>query len=62
VKLLIRWAITSFALFVAAWIVPGIRVEGNGWPAFAVMAIMLGLLRRRSTKGRRMGRVATRDF
>jgi putative membrane protein len=44
VKLLIRWAITSFALFVAAWIVPGIRVEGNGWPAFAVMAIILGLV------------------
>jgi putative membrane protein len=43
-KLLIRWAITSFSLFVAAWIVPGIRVEGNGWAAFGVMAIILGLV------------------
>jgi putative membrane protein len=43
-KLLIRWAITSFALYVAAWIVPGIRVEGNGWIAFGVMAIILGLV------------------
>jgi hypothetical protein len=43
-KLLIRWAITSFALYVAAWIVPGIRVEGNGWVAFGVMAIILGLV------------------
>ena len=23
---------------------PGVRVEGNGWPAFAVMAIVLGLV------------------
>jgi putative membrane protein len=43
-KLLIRWAITSFALYVAAWIVPGIRVEENGWVAFGVMAIILGLV------------------
>lgn len=43
-KLLIRWAITAFALFVAAWIVPGIHVRRNGWPAYAVMAIILGLV------------------
>ena len=43
-KLLIRWAITSFSLFVAAWLVPGIRVEGGGWTAFAVMAVILGLV------------------
>jgi len=29
---------------VAAWIVPGIRVDGNAWTIFAVMAIILGLV------------------
>ena len=43
-KLLIRWIITGFSLFVAAWIVPGIRVSGNGWTVFAVMAVILGLV------------------
>jgi len=44
VKLLIRWIITGFSLFVAAWIVPGIRVAGDGWTVFAVMAVILGLV------------------
>ena len=35
-KLLIRWAITAFALFVAAWLVPGISVDGSGWVLYAV--------------------------
>lgn len=43
-KLLIRWIITSLALFVAAWLVPGIRVEKEGWPVFAAMAVILGLV------------------
>jgi putative membrane protein len=43
-KLLIRWVIVAFSLFVAAWLVPGIRVEGNAWLIFAVMAIILGLV------------------
>jgi putative membrane protein len=43
-KLLIRWAITSLALFVAAWLVPGIRVDGSGWIVYAVMAVILGLV------------------
>src|SRR5579864_9160501 len=43
-KLLIRWIITGFSLFVAAWIVPGIRVTGDGWTVFAVMAVILGLV------------------
>jgi putative membrane protein len=43
-KLLIRWAITAFSLFVAAWLVPGIRVEGNAWLIFTVMAVILGLV------------------
>lgn len=43
-KLLIRWIITSLALFVAAWLVPGIVVEGDGWGVYAAMAIILGLV------------------
>jgi putative membrane protein len=43
-KLLIRWIVTSVSLFVAAWIVPGIRVAGDGWTVFAVMAVILGLV------------------
>jgi len=43
-KLLIRWVITSLALFVAAWLVPGIVVEGGGWGVYAVMAVILGLV------------------
>src|SRR3989442_7818 len=43
-KLLIRWIITSVSLFVAAWLVPGIRVERDGMIPFAAMAIVLGLV------------------
>jgi putative membrane protein len=44
-KLLIRWAINALALFAAAWIIPGIRVDdGGGWVVYAVMAIILSLL------------------
>jgi len=43
-KLLIRWVIVSLALLVATWLVPGIRVEGNAWIVYAVMAIILGLI------------------
>jgi putative membrane protein len=43
-KLLIRWAIIALSLFVAAWLVPGIRVEGNAWLIFTVMAVILGLV------------------
>jgi putative membrane protein len=43
-KLLIRWVIVAFSLFVAAWLVPSIRVEGNAWLIFAVMAVILGLV------------------
>src|ERR1700674_1678099 len=43
-KLLIRWIVTSVSLFVAAWIVPGIRVAGDGWTVFAGMAVILGLV------------------
>jgi uncharacterized membrane protein YvlD (DUF360 family) len=30
--------------FVAAWLIPGIRVNGNGWAAYAIMAAVLALL------------------
>ena len=43
-RLLIRWVIVAVSLFVAAWLVPGIRVEGNAWLIFAVMAVILGLV------------------
>jgi putative membrane protein len=44
VKLLFRWLITSLSLFAAAELVPGIRVGRDAWVAFAVMAIILGLV------------------
>lgn len=43
-RLLIRWAIVSLALFVAARLVPGIHVERDGWAIYAVMAVILGLV------------------
>ena len=43
-KLLVRWVISALALFVAAWLVPGIAVEGDGWVIYAVMAVILGLV------------------
>jgi len=43
-KLLIRGFISALALMVAAWLVPGIRVEGKAWLAYAVMAVILGLV------------------
>ena len=43
-KLLFRWLITGLSLFAAAWLVPGIRVEREGWTAFAAMAVILGLV------------------
>jgi putative membrane protein len=44
IKLLLRWVIIAFSLFVAAWLVPGIRVAGNAWLIYAVMAVILGLV------------------
>ncbi len=43
-KILIRWIIISVSLFAAAWLVPGIRVDGNAWVVFGVMAVILGLV------------------
>lgn len=44
VKLLLRWLINAVALFVAAWLVPGIVVDGTGWIVYSVMAVVLGLV------------------
>lgn len=44
-KIIIRLLVVMAALFVAAWLVPGIRIENaNGWVALAVMAIVLSLV------------------
>ncbi len=43
-KLLVRWVVASLALFAAAWLVPGIYVDGSGWVVYAVMAVILGLI------------------
>ena len=43
-KLLIRWAISALAIFVAAWLVPGIAVDPNGWFIYALMAAILALV------------------
>ncbi len=43
-KLLIRWTVSAFALFVAVWMVPGISVESDGWVVYAVMAVILGFV------------------
>jgi putative membrane protein len=43
-KLLLRWVVVSFALFIAARVVPGIYVFRNSWTLFAVMAVILGLV------------------
>jgi putative membrane protein len=43
-KLIIRWVVTAFSLFVANWALPGIRVEGKAWVVYAIMAVVLGLI------------------
>jgi putative membrane protein len=34
----------ALALFVAAWAVPGIDVDGDGWIVYAAMAVILSLV------------------
>ena len=44
-KLIIRWAAITLALFAAVYFVPGISVDDpNAWTVFAVMAAILGLV------------------
>lgn len=41
---ILRWLITSVALLVAVYLVPGIRVEENAFLAIVIMALVLGLI------------------
>jgi putative membrane protein len=43
-KLILRWLIIAVSLYLAVLIVPGITVEGDAWVAFAVTALVLGLV------------------
>lgn len=44
-KILLTWAASAVALAIAAWVVPGIRVEGsNAVVTVAAMAVVLGLV------------------
>src|ERR1700720_3250378 len=43
-RILVHWFITTVALVIAAWLVPGIRVEREAWTIFAAMAVILGLV------------------
>lgn len=42
-RFLIRWAINTLALFVAVWIVPGIRLE-SGWFSLVWLGLIFGLV------------------
>lgn len=39
-----RWLVIMAAVFLAAWIVPGISVTSDGWQAYAIMAAILALI------------------
>ena len=43
-KLILRWLITAVSLYIAVLIVPGITIQGDKWLAFAIMALILGLV------------------
>ena len=43
-NLIKRWLVIMLALFIAAWIVPGIHVENDGWVVYAITAAILALL------------------
>ncbi len=43
-KHLIRFIITMFAIYIADLLIPGIRIGGNGWVVFAVVALILSIL------------------
>ncbi len=43
VRLLLRWAASAAAVWIAAWLVPGIRVEG-GIETLLVVSLILGLV------------------
>jgi putative membrane protein len=43
-KLIIRWLVTTIALLIAAWLVPGIHVPQDSFMVFGAMALILGLV------------------
>ncbi len=43
-RFFIRWFITAIAVAVAAWITPGITLEGNSLAAVLITALILGLV------------------
>lgn len=44
-KLLLRWLIIAASVFLTAWLMPGIRIEGsNAFVTVAVVAIILGFM------------------
>ena len=43
-NLIKRWLVFMLALFVAAWLIPGIHVENDAWVAYAITAAVLALL------------------
>ena len=43
-RLIVHWAVSALALAVAAAVVPGIRISGNGALAVGGMAIVFGLV------------------
>lgn len=42
-RLILRWLISSLAIFAAIWIVPGIHFSGPGWH-IGIVALVFGLL------------------
>lgn len=44
-KMLIRWLITAVAVFVTAWLLPGINITGsNGFVTVVIVALILGFM------------------
>jgi putative membrane protein len=44
-KLIMRWLIVAVSILLTAWLIPGIRVEGdNGFITIAIVAIILGFM------------------
>jgi putative membrane protein len=44
-KLLVTWFVNAVALALAAWLIPGIDIEGQqAWIAVALMAVIFGLV------------------
>jgi putative membrane protein len=44
-KIIIRWLITAVAIFLTAWLLPGINItSSNGFVTVALVAVILGFL------------------